>query len=103
MRRVMEHNFTYGLHVLCDPHRGEALFCDYQVYQLAADEVLDLAADERNVDLHSDLELQPRAVAGFCWGQDGRAAQRRGCPRDRALDGGGGLPVAYLRPRLLAH
>ena len=58
-------NLTYGSGVFGDPHRGEALFCDQQVDELAADEVLDLAADERDADLDGGLELKPRAVAGF--------------------------------------
>src|ERR1700754_2079407 len=103
MRRDMEHNFTYGLRVLCDPHRGEALFCDQQVDELAADEVLDLAADEWHVDLDVGLELKPRAAAGFCRGEHRGAAQRRRRADYRDVDGGCGLPVADRGPCLLAN
>src|SRR5258705_12029940 len=101
MRRDMEHNFTYGLRVFRDPHRGEALFCDQQVDECAADEVLDLAADERHAHLDGGVELQPRAAPGFCRREHGGTAQCRGRARDPGLDGPGGLAVAdWAPPRL---
>src|ERR1700736_1940266 len=103
MRRDMEHNLTYGLRVFCDPHRGEALFCDQQLDELAADEVLDLAADERDAHLDTGLELQARAAPGFCRGEHGCSAECRRRVGDRAIDRRSGLPAEDRRPRLLAN
>ena len=63
-RRRHRTRLAFGLCVLCDPHRGEPLLRDQQVDELAADEVLDLAADERNVYLDRGMEFQSGAGAG---------------------------------------
>ena len=68
IRRLMGVNGTGGSGVFRDPHRGEALFGDQQIHQPPADEVFDLATDERDADLDGDLELLPGTAAGLCVG-----------------------------------
>src|SRR5690348_7055493 len=62
-------------HRLGDPLRGEALFGGDQFGQPGADEVLQLAADDRDAHLHCGAKGQPAAAGPFDRLQDGGAGQ----------------------------
>ena len=72
-------------------HSGESLFEVEQVHQLGADEAFDLAAHQRNADLHGATRTARRVRSPFR--VSGIPAQPDGSPVDIAADLRGGLLV----------
>src|ERR1700761_1451607 len=91
-----------GLGVVCNPLRGEPLFCYHQVGQSGADEILQLAPDEWDTHVDGDPALQPRAARLRRGRQLGTARHIRRSIHDRSRDGRHRNAAGDRAPGLLA-